>query len=270
MSIQATDSAAACVYVFDMDGVIWTMDDPIAGASEAIGRLLTQGAAVYYLTNNSSKTREDYVEKLARFGIPADVDHIMTSAYATALTLRDLGAAGKTAYVIGEAGLRRELTDVGLRVEDVAEGRQIDYVVVGWDRQFTYQKLAQAHFAVRGGAEFIATNRDATYPDAGGRTLPGGGTLVMALQTCTGVVPRTIGKPEPDTLDLILRKAGVAPGECLVIGDRLDTDVGIGKRVGTRTAVVLTGVTSRADVDATAPEMRPDYVWDDLSGLATP
>jgi phosphoglycolate/pyridoxal phosphate phosphatase family enzyme len=255
------------VFVFDMDGVIWTMDDPIPGAADAIRRLLDRRAEVYYLTNNSSKTREDYVQKLARFGIPTDTGHVMTSAYATALVLRSEGAEGKSVYVIGEAGLRRELADAGLRVLDTVDGRVVDYVVVGWDRQFTYEKLAQAHRAVCAGAEFIATNRDATYPDAGGRTLPGGGTLVMALQTCTGVEPRTIGKPEPHTLDLILRQAAAAPTECLVVGDRLDTDVAIGKRVGTRTAVVLTGVTSRADIEAAGPGDRPDFVWNDLTEM---
>lgn len=255
------------LFVFDMDGVIWTMDDPIPGAPEAVNRLLARNALVYFLTNNSSRTREDYVQKLARFGIRTDVEHVMTSAHATALILRDEGAEGKTVYVIGESGLVRELTDAGLRVVDAAEPHHVEYVVVGWDRQFTYAKLAQAHLAVCNGAEFIATNRDATYPDAGGRTLPGGGTLVAALQTCTGVVPRTIGKPEPHTLQLILRRAGVAPAECLVIGDRLDTDVAIGKRVGAQTALVLTGVTSRAEVEAAPPEARPDAVWDDLTEL---
>jgi phosphoglycolate/pyridoxal phosphate phosphatase family enzyme len=256
------------LYVFDMDGVLWTMDDPIPHASEVIARLQARGDQIYYLTNNSSKTRQDYVEKLARFGISATQETVMTSAYATAQILRAEGHAGKSVYVVGEQGLRRELEAVGMRLVEYDEGDRVDFVVVGWDREFTYRKLALAHAAiVRGGAAFIATNRDATYPDAGGRTLPGGGALVAAIQTCTGVAPRTIGKPEPHTLQLILRATGAAPHTCLVIGDRLDTDIALGKRVGARTALALTGVTSREDVEAAAPEQRPDLILRDLSEL---
>jgi HAD superfamily hydrolase (TIGR01450 family) len=155
-----------------------------------------------------------------------------------------------------------------MRIVEYEEGRPIDYVIVGWDRSFTYRKLTEAHGAItRGGATFIATNRDVTYPDAGGRTLPGGGSLVAAIEACTGVTPRTIGKPEPYTLELILRQAHAAPQDCLVIGDRLDTDIALGKRVGTRTALVLTGVSALHDVVATPPERRPDYVWESLDEL---
>jgi len=257
----------AKLFVFDMDGVIWIMDDPIPGAPEAISTLLEAGRSVYFLTNNSSKTRDDYVGKLGRFGIRTDTEHIMTSAYATALVLAGEGGVGKTVYVIGESGLRKELACAGLHVTGNVVRESVNYVVVGWDRQFTYRKLADANDAIRRGAEFIATNRDATYPDAGGRLLPGGGSLVAAVATATGVTPRTIGKPEPHTLDLILKRAGVAPSDCLVVGDRLDTDIGIGRRVGTRTALVLTGVTSRADVVAAPRDMQPDEVWEDLSPL---
>src|SRR2546423_12280512 len=131
------------------------------------------------------------------------------------------------------------------------------FVLSGWDRQFTYTKLAHAQQYIQRGAVFIATNRDATYPDSGGRTLPGSGALVAALETCSGVIPLVIGKPEPYTLELILRRAGARPDECLVIGDRLDTDIAIGKAVGTRTALVLTGVHTQADI-AACPQLPPD------------
>lgn len=255
------------LYVFDMDGVLWTMDDPIPGAAACLARLRARGDTVFFLTNNSSKSRTDYVEKLARFDISAATDEIMTSAFATAQMFREEGMVGRSVYVVGETGLREELAAVGMKMVEYGEETPIDYVVVGWDRQFTYRKLMEAHRAIAHGAAFIATNRDATYPDAGGRTLPGSGALVAAVETCSGVTPRTIGKPEPYTLELILRMANAAPQDCLVIGDRLDTDIALGKRVGAQTALVLTGVHGRADVAAVPPERRPDYLWNDLNEL---
>lgn len=255
------------LYVFDMDGVLWTMEDPLPYAAEVLQELRRRGALVHYLTNNSSRTRQDYVEKLIRLGMPATIDEVMTSAYATAQILRAEGAAGRKAFIIGEKGLREELEAAGVQVVDDVDAGRVDYVVVGWDRGFTYAKLAAAHRAVLEGAEFIATNRDATYPDAGGRTLPGGGTLVMALQTCTGVTPRTIGKPEPYTLDLILAKTGVDRAEAIIVGDRLDTDIAQGRRAGVTATLVLTGVTTREQAESAPPEQRPDSVLEDLRGL---
>ncbi len=255
------------LYVLDMDGVIWTMDDPVPGAPEAINRLLNRGDKVCYLTNNSSKTRSDYVNKLAKFGIRAIDADIMTSAHAAALSLAEHGAAGKLAYVIGEQGLISELTSVGIAVANEREAADADYVVVGWDRDFTYAKLAAAHTAIMNGAEFIATNRDASYPDAGGKTLPGGGSLVAAVATSTGVTPRTIGKPERYMLDLLLSHTSVDPANCTVIGDRLDTDVDIGRRVGTRTILVLSGISTVQEAEFAAAADRPDLVLNSLADL---
>ncbi len=257
------------LYVFDLDGVIYRMDEAVPGASEAIRRLKARGDSVYYLTNNSSRTRDEYETKLSSFGIAADRQEIMTSAFALGQWFRDRDSAGKRVFIIGESGLRQELTEVGLIIEESAAEGKIDYVVVGWDRGVTYAKLAEAHRAVvESGAQFIATNRDATYPDAGGRTLPGSGALVAALATCTGVEPLVIGKPEPFTMELILRRAGVPASDCVVVGDRLDTDILIGNRVGARTALVLTGVHGLSDLDCAPAEMQPDLILQTLDELA--
>lgn len=255
------------VNVFDMDGVLFRMDDPIPGAADAVRRLRERGELVYFLTNNSSKSRDEYVAKLARFDIPSTPAEIMTSAYATALMFREQRQTGRSVFVVGEAGLKRELADVGMRIMEEPEAAQPDFVVAGWDRGFTYVKLAAAQQAILKGAVFIATNRDKTYPDSGGRVLPGGGAIVAAIETCTGVVPKTIGKPEPYTLEIILRLAGASPEECLVIGDRLDTDIAIGNAVGARTALVLTGISTRAEAESAPPEWRPDAIWTDLRDL---
>ncbi|MCX6361376.1 MAG: HAD-IIA family hydrolase [Armatimonadetes bacterium] len=265
MPITLTDLRTC---VLDMDGVIWTMDDPIPGAAEAISRLKSLGLSVGYLTNNSSKTRTDYVRKLAKFGIEAAEADVMTSAYATALLLAKQGSAQSRAYVIGEQGLRDELASVGIDIATKADEPNVTLVIVGWDRQFTYDKLAAAHgYIVRGGARFIATNRDATYPDAGGRTLPGGGSIVAAVATCAGVEPQTIGKPEPHALLLMLEPDGLRLDECLVIGDRLDTDIALGRRWGAPAAMVLTGISTLEEIDATPADLRPDVVAADLPAL---
>ena len=259
---------AVKVAVFDMDGVIWAMEDPIPAAADAIDRCRHAGVSVYFLTNNSSKTRADYVAKLSRFGIVSSAEEVVTSAHATAQWLQSDGARGKAVVVIGEEGLRCELTGIGVRLVEYSEGDRVHYVVVGWDRGLTYDKLLQAHGAiVSGGARFIATNRDATYPLAHGRTIPGGGSIVAAVATSTGVEPITIGKPEPYTLVSILSREQVEPERCLVIGDRLDTDIAIAKRVGARSALVLTGVSTAEEVALLPDEQRPDYVWADLSCL---
>ena len=256
------------LYVFDLDGVIYRMDEPVPGAAETIRRLRGRGDRVYYLTNNSSRTRDDYVRKLASFGIECSREEVMTSAFALGEWFRKRDCAGRGVFVVGESGLREELSAAGLIVRDSAEEGKIDYVVVGWDRSATYAKLAEAHRAVtESGAQFIATNRDPTYPDAGGRTLPGSGALVAALVTCTGVEPMVIGKPEPYTLELILGMAGTPADQCVVVGDRLDTDVLIGNRVGASTLLVLTGVHTREDAEAAPPECRPDLILNSLTDL---
>lgn len=257
------------VYVFDLDGVIYRMDEPIPGARETIAALKESGAKVYYLTNNSSKTRTEYVHKLSTFGIPSTEEDIMTSAYALGRWFISRGEVGKTVYVVGEAGLKNELSKIGILVAEYSEASLPDYVVSGWDRQFTYQKLTEAQQCIQRGAVYIATNRDATYPDSGGRTLPGSGAIVAAIQTCTGVVPIVIGKPEPYTLELILQHAGATPEECIVVGDRIDTDIAIGKRVGSRTALVLTGVHTRADVETAGEALQPDLVLQDVTFLTS-
>lgn len=255
------------LYVFDMDGVLFRMDEPLPFATETVARLQARGDAVYYLTNNSSKSRTDYVEKLSRFSIRATEDQVMTSAYALGKYFQANRAVGRSVYVVGEQGLKDELAAVGMRLVEYDEKEQIDYVVSGWDRQFSYAKMANAHLAIGRGAQFIATNRDATYPDAGGRTLPGSGAIVAAIETCSGVTPTVIGKPEPYTLQLILEMSGHTPEECVVIGDRLDTDIAIGNRVGAQSVLVLTGVSTSEEAASVPADLRPQIVLDNLSQL---
>jgi 4-nitrophenyl phosphatase len=254
-------------YVFDLDGVIYRGDEPQPHASETVRELRLLNRKVYFFTNNSTKSREDYQAKLRGMDIPAELDEIMTSAHATALYLKSEKADGSRAYVVGEAGLIHELTHAGVEVVQDGSGGPIDYVVVGLDREFTYKKLTYAQQAVLSGADFIATNRDSTFPVESGTVLPGGGSMVSAVSTACGVEPVVIGKPETYALMKILEFAGSRPEDSVMIGDRLDTDILLGNMVGMHTALVLTGVASEEDACAAPIEMKPERIISDLNEL---
>lgn len=230
-----------------MDGVTNLGDTPIAGAAETITSLQKSGRHVYFMTNNSSRSRTHYTAKLKNFGIDTPIESIYTSAFATAHYLAKL-APGSTVFVVGEHGLAEELSAAGLvPVVDASTVpyTQIDYVVVGIDHGFTYSKLQFAHAALtRGHAQLIATNRDATYPTEDGE-IPGGGSIVAAVVTASGREPVTIGKPERYAFDMILEASGATPATCVMVGDRLDTDIAAGNRLNLTTVLVLTGVTTR-------------------------
>ena len=260
------------VYIFDLDGVLYLGDTAIPYAADAVRRLQDAGKQIYFLTNNSGKTRAEYRKKLADVnGLDVPESAIFTSAYATALYLKQRGAAGRSVFVIGEPGLAAELSASGglipMTEPDSAEVHDIDYVVVGIDRQFTYDKLRFAHAAItRGHAQFIATNRDATFPMEAGE-IPGGGSLVASLATATGREPVTIGKPETHAYEAILDAAGVTAADSVMVGDRLDTDIAVGRRAGAGTVLVLTGVTSEEKAQAAPPGWRPDRIIGDLREL---
>lgn len=251
-------------YIFDLDGVIYRGNEPQPDAIETVARLRSSGDSVFFLTNNSTQTRQQYADKLTGMGIPTIPDDIMTSACAAALYLAETGGRGKRAYVVGEEGIREELKAVGIQV---VEQEPADYVVVGIDRLFTYQKLLNAQQAILHGAQFIATNRDVTYPLEEGRVIPGGGSIVAAVEAATGKTPILIGKPEIYSVKMVLEKAGSRPEDAVVIGDRLDTDILAGRRAGTRTVLVLTGVSTREDAESAPLEMRPDRVIERLGEL---
>jgi len=251
---------AVRTFVFDLDGVVYRGKKALPGAVDTIETLRRHGHQVYFFTNNSTQSRATYVGKLRTIGLYTEEDHVMTSAFATALYLVERGAQGKTVFVVGEEGLRRELAGAGMKLVCDGIHQKVDHVVVGMDRDFTYEKLMRAHRAIADGAEFIATNRDATFPVEGGLVVPGGGTMVAAIETATGVKPLLIGKPETYAMRKILDLAQTPPEDAVIVGDRLDTDIRVGNKIGAMTVLVLTGIATRTEVAAAAPELRPDIV----------
>ena len=237
-------------WALDLDGVIWLGDQPVAGSADAVARLRAAGEAVVFVTNNSSEPVGFVEAKLARHGIPAAGD-VLTSAMAAAA----LVDPGEVALVCAGPGVDEALAARGVRT--VREGKA-DVVVVGFHRDFDYGRMVAASAAVRGGARLLATNDDATYPTPDG-LIPGGGAILAAVSTASGVVPEVAGKPNPPMADLLRARVG---GDGVMVGDRPDTDGRFAVALGYRFGLVLSGVTTALPVVPT-----PDLVADDLAEL---
>jgi len=238
-------------WVLDLDGVVWLSEVPIAGAAEAVAALRARGEEVVFLTNNSSTTVTDCIDKLARMAIPATRADIVTSALAAA----SLVAPGSRVLVFAGPGVDDALRERGC--EPVREG-PADAVVVGWHRDFNYERLTVACQAVTGGARLIGTNDDPTYPTPDG-PIPGGGALLAAVAYATGAAPIVAGKPHEPVIDLLRARLPVVD---VVVGDRPSTDGLLARRIGAAFVLVLTGVTSRAALATADPQ--PDLVATDL------
>jgi HAD superfamily hydrolase (TIGR01457 family) len=248
--------------ILDMDGVLYRGSQALPGARELFPALRAAGLSFILLTNNSTKSPTEYRAKLARMGIVVDPSAIFTSGVATTLYLMQHFPDGGGVYVLGDPALLTMLTALpGFR----ADGWQPKFVVVGLDFRLTYDSLQRACSAIRGGAHFIATNTDATIPVEGGELWPGAGSIVAALQICSGVDPVVMGKPNPYIGQMALLKLDLPPDKVLCVGDRLETDILLGARIGTPTALILTGVSRREDIDTA--EAQPDYVFNNIPEL---
>ncbi|MFA5889426.1 MAG: HAD-IIA family hydrolase [Actinomycetota bacterium] len=251
-------------FAFDLDGVVWKGDDPIPGAPETIRALRDAGKRVCFVTNNSAEVADTYVRKLDRMGAGATASEIVSSADATAHMLdRDVpGVRGRLAFVIGGEGLRAAVASVGARLASLEEGSDASVVVVGIDRDLTYDKLRAATLAIRKGATFIASNADATYPYPEG-LVPGAGAIVAALRTASGVEPAVAGKPDPTMLEIAAERLGGTPA--LAVGDRLDTDILAAHTAGWPCVLVLSGASGVPDL--AVARVWPDFIVRRLSDL---
>jgi len=253
-------------FVFDLDGVVYRGKHPLPHAIEVLNLLQDSGRRVFFLTNNSGATRQQYAEKLQSMGVEAQPEQFITSAWATALYLQRALDRGARLFVVGEPGLKQELCAAGFEVVESVETEIPAAVVVGIDRAFSYERLAQAQYAILNGARFIATNADATYP-AEDRLLPGAGAMVAAIATATGHKPRIIGKPNPQILQPYIERGQIRPEQTLLVGDRLDTDIALANLLHIPCALVLTGVSTREDVACAPLEQLPQWVLNDLGDL---
>ncbi|HUQ17491.1 MAG TPA: HAD-IIA family hydrolase [Candidatus Saccharimonadales bacterium] len=284
------------VAIFDMDGVLYRGATVLPFARETLARLRDGGWQVFFATNNSSASRQDYVRRLTTMGLGGDAEHVITSAYATAHYLERLDPMPADAYVVGADGLRNEIRAVGIPVrsrddlpgldppEEAALDGQAsagamraylvgltlppppDTVVVGLDLHLTYAALAEAQRGILAGARFIASNKDRAYP-VEGRLLPGAGSIVRALEIATEREAVCIGKPEPWLFAEAIRRAGSVVGPVVVIGDAPEYDIVAAHRVGATGVLITTGLTEADAVAQATGEAVPDHVIDSLDQL---
>lgn len=243
-----------------MDGTLYLGDRLFPGTTRLMERLRATGRAWCYITNNSSKSTQDYLVKTARLGIPVEAPHMITSGAATAdYLLRE--ARLRRIYVLGTPSLERELAEAGLEL--VQERAQA--VVLGFDMTFTWEKFNRACRLLREGAAFIATHPDLTCPSPEG-PLPDCGALTAAFTAATGLHPLVIGKPHRAMLDTALHRMGGTPADTAIVGDRLYTDMEMGFRAGLTTILVLSGETTREMLSDA--HRQPDLVVESVGELA--
>jgi len=243
--------------LLDMDGVLWRSYEPIIDIKALFDKIQELGCQAFCITNNSTSTIEGYLHRLRKFGVELSPGQIITSAEATASFLDEHLSKSDTVYVIGEDGLKETITGHGFKICDQPETDHPGAVVVGLDFKIDYQKIYLAANHIREGALFIGTNPDKTFPMPGG-IAPGAGSIISPVETASGNSPIMIGKPEKYMYELALTRSGSLPEESLMIGDRIDTDIQGAQRLGIRTGLVLTGISTREHLEDC--EQKPDLV----------
>lgn len=249
-------------FVLDMDGVLYRGDEPLPGLTDFVANCERTDTAFVFVTNNSMRTPEQYVAKLADMGVAVASDRIITSGISVVEYLREHYPRGTRLYIIGMPALHHLLVndDTGY----VLDADDPELIVSASDLTLTYEKLKIATLAIRRGAAWVATNPDTTLPVENG-LWPGAGAILAALRATTDAEPLVVGKPEPVMMQQALRRMGLPPAEAVMVGDRLDTDILGGIRSGMTTALVMTGVETPETV--AAQTIKADYVLRDLAEL---
>jgi len=254
------------VALLDLDGVVYLGPTPVPGAAEALAAARAAGMRLAFVTNNASRTPEAVAELLRGMGVQADPAEVVTSSQAACHVLAERLPAGAPVLVVGGQGLQREAAERGFKVVTSADDEPAA-VVQGYGADVGWRELAEVAVAVHRGAWWVATNLDLTIPSVRGR-LPGNGALVGAVRAATRAEPQVTGKPDPAMHRESVQRSGAR--DPIVVGDRLDTDVEGASRVGCASLLVLTGVTTPADLLPASPEQRPTYVAAGLDGLLEP
>lgn len=251
--------------VLDVDGTLVRGSQPVSGATRAVADLREAGLAPVFISNNPIQTREAYRDRLASHGFSLDSSELITAGTITAGFLAREHDS-HTLYVVGEAGLVEQLHEAGLETTD--DYGRADVLVASIDREFTYDDLTHALWTLSDpDVRFIGTDPDRTIPTEN-REVPGSGAIINAVAGVTGREPDAMmGKPAPSAVETIERTLGADGADCLVVGDRLDTDIAMGERAGMTTALVRTGVTDERALAAS--EIEPDHVLDSIADIGS-
>jgi HAD superfamily hydrolase (TIGR01450 family) len=257
-------------YAFDLDGTIYLGDHLLPGAKRLVEELRAREVPVRFLSNNPTKAPEQYAAKLDKLGLPTPIDEIVNTVVTMTRWLLD-NARDAVVYPISEAPLIRALEQAGIRMS--SDPAEIDIVVASYDRTFTYEKLQIAFDAIwyHRRARLVATNPDRFCPFPGGRGEPDCAAIIAAVEACTGIKCEAIaGKPDPAMLHAALAGVEVALSECVMVGDRLSTDIRMALDTRMPAALVLTGETKAEDLKGLSAADRPDFVLDRVDRLLPP
>lgn len=246
--------------ILDMDGVLWRDMQPIGDLPAIFNEIQNLGLRVILATNNATKSPQQFLEKLAGFGVNLEPRQIINSAMATAAYLKKKHPQGGNVFIVGNEGLRQILVEQGFRESDT----NVIAVVAALDRELTYEKLKTATLLIRSGVPFIGTNPDRSFPVPEGQA-PGAGAILAAIEAASDVKPLVIGKPRPDMYNAAIERLGTTPLETLVVGDRLETDIAGAQNGGFPNALVLSGVTTLDQSQLWKPA--PDIITNDLESL---
>ena len=248
------------LFLLDMDGTLYLDEDLFDGAAEFLQAILDSGGRYLFLTNNSSRSGEAYVEKMRRLGVEAERGDFLTSVDATIAYLREHDGQDKLYYVCGTASFQSELRAAGFRLTTDRDAA-VDTLLMDFDTELTFQKLEDACILLGRGVDYIATNPDWVCPTWYGY-VPDCGSVCEMLFRATGRRPYVIGKPRPDMVYLAMKAAGASPEETVVIGDRLYTDIACGVNAGVDTVLVLSGETKETDIAQS--DVKPAFVLRDV------
>ena len=247
-----------------MDGVLWKGDSPIGDLPVTFAYIRERGLKVAFATNNGTRTPEQYVQRLAGFGVVIESWQVVTSALGIANLLGHMFPQGGQVFAIGGDGVMSALNEQGFDLLSVEQAETAQAVVIGIDVKINFDKMREATLLVRRGIPFFATNPDKTFPTPRGE-IPGAGAWVSVITTATGIQPIYAGKPAPYLIDLARARLGTEKEDTLVVGDRLETDIAGGQAAGCPCALVLSGVSTQAEADGWIPKV--DIVAENLMDL---
>jgi len=249
-------------YIFDLDGTVYLGESLLPTAESTLTKLRSLGKRTVFLSNNPTRTRKDYAQKLTRLGLPTTAEDVINSSAVMVHLLMEI-MPGARLFVVGEESLHQELSSAGFELTD--EAQHVDVVIASFDRTFAYWKLQVAFDAIRAGARFFATNADRYCPVPGGGE-PDAAAMIAAIEACTDTkVEAVVGKPSHYMADAVLALLNKQPEDCLMIGDRLETDVLLGLNAGMAAALTLTGATDASVL--TGSSIKPTYIFTQLADL---